>query len=58
LSTDIPYLESKLNKSIQRQVLNKSNRSEATYRSIYNDHTAEIIANKYKKDIELFSYTF
>jgi hypothetical protein len=58
LSTDIPYLESKLNKSIQLQVLNKSNRSEATYRSIYNDHTAEIIANKYKKDIELFSYTF
>jgi hypothetical protein len=57
LADDIALLEQRLNITIEIQQLNKSSRVK-NYRDYYNEQTQQIVADIYKKDIELFNYRF
>jgi len=53
----ILFLQDQLQIEIKIDNLNQSTRKK-DYRSYYNEYTKKVIAELYKKDIELFNYTF
>jgi len=57
LADDVKALEKKLGVEIIIEQLNKSSRS-SSYRDYFNNDTKNIVADIYKKDIELFKYEF
>jgi hypothetical protein len=56
LQDDFNSLRAKLGITQTLPHLNKSNHRD--YRSYYNDHTQQLVAEHFKADIELFGYSF
>jgi hypothetical protein len=57
LESDYQAVASRLGVRAELEHLNKTRRSQR-YRDAYTDEMKEIVANVYRKDIELFGYEF
>ena len=57
INHDIQLLKDKFNIKQELPYLNTSSRNK-DYREYYNDNTKQIVANKFKNDIETFKYKF